>query len=97
MQPSRDDHHCITDRVLPVAQLVLDDPAALHAGHRVLDPHFLACNAAIFFLLCIGECATTRVLCRLLDRDIPEREPLETHILIQHTAGWQYVLFIIDQ
>jgi len=54
MQAAGDLHDQVTDRSLPVADFVLDDAAPLHTAHRVLNPHFLARNALIIYLLCVG-------------------------------------------
>ncbi len=88
VQPAGDYHHYIADTVLPVAHSVLDDPAALHAGHRVLDPHFLARNTLVLGFLRIGEFATTWLLGRLLYLDTRDGKSLEAPILVQHAARW---------
>jgi hypothetical protein len=97
VQPGGDGHQHVADGVLPVAEFVLDNAAALHAPNRVLNAHFLAGNPAIFFLVFRCKLATTRFLCRLLDRYIVYRETLKAHILIQHTACRQRLLFVIDK
>lgn len=97
VQPSGNGHHRITDDVSPVAEFVLDDAAALHAPDRVLNPHLLAGNAAVFVFLFSRQLPTTRFLGRLLDHDVDDREPLKAHILIQDASAREGVRFFINQ
>ena len=82
MQAAGDGHHQVVDRSLPVAEFLLDDSAALHTAHRVLNPHFLARNPLIVCFLCIGQFTTARFLGRLLDHDTRDGKALKPHILI---------------
>ncbi len=82
MQPAGNFHNHVTDRVFPVADFVLDDATALHTTHRVLNPHFLARNALIIYLLCVVYFTTARFLDRLLDHDTRDGKTLKPHILI---------------
>src|SRR4051812_21930946 len=95
MQPTGDFHHDVAHAISPVAQFLLDDATALHAAHRVLDPHLFACNAVILCFLLRCQLTTTRFLGWLLDRHMLNREPLKPHVLIQHTSGRQSIRFVI--
>ncbi len=97
MQPAGNFHHHVAERALPVADLVFDDAAALHAAHRVLNPHFLAGNALIIYFLCIGQFTTTRFLRWLLNNDVCYGKALKSHVLIQDTSRWQLVRFIVNK
>ena len=88
VQATRDLHDHITDTVPPVTHLVFHNPAALHAGHRVLDSHFLARDALVLGFLRIRECPTTWFLGRLLHLGTRDAPSLEPHILVQDAAGW---------
>ncbi len=96
MQPTGDGHHPVPDRVLPVADLVFHDPTALDTTDRMLDPHFLARNATVFFFLFWREFTTTRLFHRLLDRHARNRKSLKPHVLIEHTASGQHIVFGIN-
>jgi hypothetical protein len=96
MQSTGNFHHHITDHVLPVADFVFDDAAALHAAHRVLNPHFLARNALILCFLRIRQFTATRFLRWLLDDDVRYGKALKSHVLIQDTSRRQLVRFIVD-
>ena len=67
MQSAGNGHHQITDRVLPVAHFVLDDPTPLHPTDSVLNPHSLARNATVLFFLFQRKFTTTRLLGWLLN------------------------------
>lgn len=97
VQPSGNRHHRVTDGVSPVAEFVLDDAASLHAPDRVLNPHLLAGNAAVFGFLFSRQFPTTRFLGRLLDHDVDDREPLKAHILIQNASAREGIRFFINQ
>ncbi len=87
VQTTGDHHHQVTDLVLPVAHFVFYDPAALHTGHRVLDPHFLTGDAVVLGFLRVGEGPTTWFLRRLLHRDTGNGKALEPPVLVQDTAS----------
>lgn len=97
MQPSGNRHQHVTDGISPVAEFVLDDAAALHAPDRVLNPHPLAGNAAVFVFLFSRQLPTTRLLGGLLDHDVDDRETLKAHILIQDASAREGVRFFIHQ
>ncbi len=86
VQATGNRHHEIPDPVLPVTYFVLDDATTLHTGHRVLDPHFLACYAAVLGFLVSGEFAATWFLRWLSHLDTRDRKSLEAHVLVQHAA-----------
>ncbi len=96
MQPAGDFHHHVADTVLPVADFVLHDPTALHSTDGMLNPHFLASNAAILFFLLQRELATTRLLRWLAHRHRRDDKSLKPHILIKRTAIRQTIHFIIN-
>ncbi len=96
MQATGDFHHYVADRVLPVAHFLLDNATALHTAHRMLNPHLLARNPTIIFLLLRCQFATAWFLCRLLHTDVRYCKSLKSHILIQDTPSRQRVRFIID-
>ncbi len=86
VQPTGDDHHQVTNLVLPVAHFVLDDPAPLDAGHRVLNPHFLARDALVLRFLRSGDPTTAWFLDRLLDLHTRHSKALEPPVLVEHAA-----------
>ena len=87
MQPARDFHHHVTDRVLPVADFVLDDTTTLHATDCVLHPHSLARNATVLFFLFRRKFTTTRLLGWLLNGYCRDGKSLKSHVLIQGTIS----------
>ena len=95
VQATGDRHHQVAEAGLPVAQLVLDDPTALDAAHRVLDPHLLACYTTISLFLLCGQRTTTWFLCWLLDPHVFRGKSLKSHVLIEHTVRWKHISFII--
>lgn len=88
VQTTGNRHHEVTDVVLPVAQFVLHYPAALHARHGVLDPHFLAGDAVVLGFLVVRQRATAWFLGWLLDVNPGNGKALKAHVLVQHAAGW---------
>src|SRR5918997_3666320 len=96
VHPTGNFHHDVTDRVLPVANSVLDDATALHTAHGMLNAHFLARDPLIFFFLHRGEFTTSRFLRRLLHGDVRYRKALKSHILIEDTTRGQRIVLIID-
>lgn len=95
MQSAGDGHHQVAEVRLPVAQLVFDDPAALHAAHRVLDPHLFARYATIFFFLLLGQLTTTRLLPGLLNLHLLRGKSLKSPILVEHTPCRKHIHFFI--
>ncbi len=96
MQPAGNFHHHVTDAVLPVADFVLHDPAALHPTDRMLNPHFLACNAAVLFFLFQREVATTGLLHWLAHRHRRDSKSLKPPVLIERTIRRQTIRCIIN-
>ena len=97
MQPTGDRHHKVAEARLPIAQLVFDDPTALHTAHRMLDPHLLARYTTIVLLLLRSQLSTTWLLCWLLNQDSLRCKPLKSHVLIQHTSRRKKVHFFIHK
>ena len=95
MQPTGNFHHHVADTILPVADFVLHDSAPLHPTNGMLDPHFLARNAAVFFFLFQCEFTTAWFLRRLPNRYAHDSKSLKPHILIEHAVGWQHILFVV--
>src|SRR5919199_718245 len=87
MQPTGDFHHQVTDRVVPVAEFVLDDTTPLHPTDGVLNPHSLARNATVLCFLFRRQFTTTRLLRWLLNGYCRDGKALKSHILIQGTIG----------
>ena len=87
MQPARDFHHHVTDRVLPVADFVLDDTTPLHPTDGVLNPHSLARNATVLFFLFQRKFTTTWLLGWLLNSYCRDGKSLKSHVLIQGTIS----------
>jgi hypothetical protein len=96
VQPTGDVHHHVPDIILPVAELVFHDTTAFDTTDRMLDPHFLARNTPVFFFLCGHEFPAARLFRWLLDRHARNRKPLKPHVLIEHTASGQYIVFVIN-
>lgn len=96
MQPAGNFHHHVPDTVLPVADFVLHDPAALHATDGMLNSHFLACNAAVLFLLFQRELAPTGFLRWLANRHRRDGKSLKPHVLIERTVLRQTIDRIIN-
>jgi hypothetical protein len=95
VQATSDRHHQVAHRRLPVAQLVLHDPTALHTAHHVLDPHLLARYTMILSLLLNCQLSTTRFLCWLLNQNVLKRKSLKSHVLVQHTPSRKGIHFIV--
>ena len=87
MQPARDFHHQVTDRVLPVANFVLDDTTPLHPTDGVLNPHSLARNAMVRFFLFQRELTTARLLGWLPNGYCRNGKSLKSHVLIEGTLS----------
>jgi hypothetical protein len=87
MQPTGNFHHHVPDTVLPVADFILHDPTALHTADGMLNPHFLARNAAVLFFLFQGELASTGLLGWLPNDHRRNGKTLKAHILIEDTFG----------
>ena len=96
MQPAGDFHHHVPDTVLPVADFVLHDAAPLHAAHRMLNPHFFACNTTVLFFLRHGEFPSPWLLRWLPDRHRRDRKSLKPHVLIEDTVRRQYIRFVVN-
>jgi hypothetical protein len=96
MQATRDFHHHVPDTVLPVAEFVLHDATALHAAHRMLNPHFFACNTTVLFFLLHGAFPSTWLLRWLSYRHRRDRKPLKPHVLIEDTVGRQFIRFVVN-
>ena len=96
MQPAGDFHHHVPDIVLPIADFVLHDPAALHTADCMLNPHFLARNPSVLFFLWRRQLTTSRLLGWLSNRHGRDGKSLKSHVLIEGTLSRQTIGFIIN-
>ena len=96
MQATGNFHHHVTDLVLPGAEFVFHDPAALHPTERMLNPHFLARNPTVLFFLFQGKLAAAGFLGRLAHRHRCDGKSLKSHVLIENTFRRQSIGFIIS-
>ena len=91
MEGTAEFHHQITDPLLPQANPVLHDAAALDTAVDMLDPEPASVQGLVSELLLQGELLTTWLLHRHQDLHLGERERQETQILQQPTASWEWV------
>jgi hypothetical protein len=80
-------HDGVANTVFQKAYLVFDDTVAFHPANRVFDPDADGRDGPIGGFLRWGEFATRRLLLGLDDRDPLARIALESHVLIETTAG----------
>jgi hypothetical protein len=80
-------HDGVANTVFQKAYLVFDDTVAFHPTNRVFDPDADGRDGPIGGFLRWGEFATRRLLLGLDDRDPLARIALESHVLIETTAG----------
>ena len=82
-------HDSIANPILQEAYLIFHHAISLHPTDRVFNTDSDGRDRAIARLLRWGEFPTRGFFLRLGDRQPLTRVPLEAHILIETTAGWE--------
>src|SRR2546427_5033821 len=91
MQGTAEFHHQITDPLLPQADPVLHDAAALDAAVDMLDPQSPLVERLVRQLVLQGQLRTAGLLRRHEDLHLRERERQEAQILQQPTPSREWV------
>jgi hypothetical protein len=90
VQGTAEFYHQITDPLLPQADPVLHDAAALDTTVDRLDPQPTLVQRLVRLLLLQGQLLTTWLLHWHKDLHLGERERQEAEILQQLTSGWEW-------
>jgi hypothetical protein len=93
MQPTTRFHDSIANPIFQEAYLVFHHPIALHPTDRVFNPDSDGRDRAIACFLRWRECPTRGCFLGLEDRQPLTRIPLEAHLLIETTTGWEGLAF----
>src|SRR4051812_33754686 len=97
MQPTTCFHDGVPNPILQEAYLVFHHPISLHSTDRVFNTDSDGRDRAMVRLLWGGEFSTRRFFLGLHDRNPLARIPLEAHILIETTSGWESIALQISQ
>src|SRR5687767_6364224 len=97
MQSTTRFHNSIANPILQEAYLVFHHSVALHPTDRVFNPDSDGRDRAIVCLLRWSKFPTRGFLLRLEDRHPIACIPLEAHILIETTSGWEAIALQLSQ
>jgi hypothetical protein len=89
MQATTRFHDGVANPVLEEAYLVFHDPIAFHPANGMVNTNADRRDTTIGRRLRGREFTPTGFFLRLDDADVVEDTTLETHILVEATAGWQ--------
>ena len=91
VQGTTEFHHQIADALLPQADAVFHNAAALDTAVDVLNPEPPLVERLVGPLVLQGQLPTAGLLRRHQDRHLRERERQEAQILQQPTPGWERI------
>src|ERR671918_1346540 len=97
MQPTTRLHDSIANPILQEADFVFHHPIPLHPADRVFNTDANGRDRTIGRFLRWGEFPTRGVFLGLDNRHPLTRIPLEAHILVETTAGWEGVAFQLSE
>src|ERR671922_130226 len=97
MQPTTRFHDSIANPILQEAYLVFHHSISLHPTDRVFNTDSDGRDGAITCLLRWGEFPTRGFFLGLEDRQPITCLPLEAHILIETTSGWEAIALQLSE
>jgi hypothetical protein len=97
MQPTTRFHDSIANPILQEAYFVFHHPISLHPTNRVFNPDSDGRDRVIACPLRWREFPTRGFFLGLEDHQPITRVPLEAHILIEPTSGWEGIAFQLSE